>query len=383
MKRLLWLVSMAAIVVGIVACDETVTKVTETTGTSLVEKGAKMPNCTAEKAGQMVYSVDSAAAFVCVDGKWQTLKGEKGEPGESSEVLKGDKGEDGKSCTAKVLDGGKGYKIVCGDDSVGVVFNGESASETNVEGCMLEDDGKGLVTVTCGEEEFTLYKALCRNRAYDPARQLCDHRDGHIYRTTTIGKGDSTQVWMAENLNYEPDTGSYCYEDMADSCAKYGRLYMWATAMGKAEQECGYGYDCTTLGTGRVRGLCPLGWHVPDTTEWFVLFKSVAGEHWASYAGEKLKAASGWEGDDGNGTDEYGFAALPAGYAVIDRSFWFAGYVTYFWTSTQFSYEPDEKAHAIKLQYDGDYPSYGVQMEYEGSTDGYKGYTFSLRCVQD
>lgn len=31
---------------------------------------------------------------------------------------------------------------------------------------------------------------------------------------------------MAQNLNYE-SRYSYCYEDKAENCAKYGRLYTW------------------------------------------------------------------------------------------------------------------------------------------------------------
>ena len=127
------------------ACaDETTNNITETTGMTLLEKGAKMPDCTADNAGEMVYSTDSAAAFFCADGKWQSLKGEKGEqgpqgePGEGKQGPQGPQGEDGvgtpgaagKSCTAKKLASGDGYKIVCGSDSVGVVLNGNDGVGT-------------------------------------------------------------------------------------------------------------------------------------------------------------------------------------------------------------------------------------------------------------
>jgi uncharacterized protein (TIGR02145 family) len=34
-------------------------------------------------------------------------------------------------------------------------------------------------------------------------------------------------------------------------------------------------------------------------------------------AGKYLKAVSGWSGSNGNGTDDYGFSALPGGYGTL------------------------------------------------------------------
>jgi uncharacterized protein (TIGR02145 family) len=135
-----------------------------------------------------------------------------------------------------------------------------------------------------------------------------DRRDGKVYKTIKIGK----QLWMSENLNYAAE-GSVCYENSADSCAKYGRLYDWETA-NKA---------------------CPAGFHLAHEIEWRELaFYPKVG----SIVGTVLKSASGWI-YNGNGTDEYGFSALPGGYAFPDSyggfNFVFVGREGLWWSATE------------------------------------------------
>jgi uncharacterized protein (TIGR02145 family) len=139
-----------------------------------------------------------------------------------------------------------------------------------------------------------------------------DSRDGKVYKTVKIGK----QTWMAENLNYAV-TGSECYNNSISNCNKYGRLYDWETAM-KA---------------------CPRGWHLPSHKEWTALMKFAGGKE---KAGTKLKATSGWkdyEGHSLNGTDDYGFAALPGGegvpYIYQDPPIWGIGRAAYWWSATK------------------------------------------------
>lgn len=84
---------------------------------------------------------------------------------------------------------------------------------------------------------------------------------------------------MTENLNYASDY-SHCYDDDPTNCKIYGRLYKSST-------------------------VCPSGWHVPSKTELESLVRAVGGE---SVAGKKLKSAQEWDG-----TDSYGFTALPSG----------------------------------------------------------------------
>ena len=195
---------------------------------------------------------------------------------------------------------------------------------------------------------------------------ITDTRDGHSYKTVTIG----SQTWMAENLNYKTDN-SYCYDDKASNCSKYGRLYTWAAAMDSVGswsangKGCGYGKTCSP--TYPVRGVCPEGWHLPTQTEWNTLFTAVGGQ---STAGKMLKSTSGWN-SSGNGTDAYSFSALPAGGRGGNGHFNYEGNNAYFWSSTD---DNSYYAYSMILYYNGDYA---------GLDDGNEGYGFSVRCVKD
>ncbi len=163
-----------------------------------------------------------------------------------------------------------------------------------------------------------------------------DSQDRKTYKTVKIG----TQTWMAENLNYDA-SGSVCYENNSANCEKYGRLYNWETAL-KA---------------------CPKGWHLPSKDEYEVLDKAVGGEN---LAGKKLKSKSGW-----NGTDEFGFSALPGGSGYSNGNFYTVGYGGYWWSSTEGS---SFSAYYRDMNYD-------LEHAYWDSIS--KDYLFSVRCVQD
>ena len=208
---------------------------------------------------------------------------------------------------------------------------------------------------------------------------MTDSRDGQIYKTVTIG----TQTWMAENLNYAytdvpcnyigytSDSTSWCYDNDPANCTKYGRLYTWAAAMDSVGtwsnngKGCGYGSTCSP--TLPVRGICPEGWHLPTKSEFETLFTAVGGQ---STAGKVLKSQTGWYGS-GNGTNAFGFSALPAGNRFNDGSFYSDGNYAYFWSSTEYN---SYFAYYIPLHYSYD-------NAYLRTNDKYLG--FSVRCVKD
>ena len=128
---------------------------------------------------------------------------------------------------------------------------------------------------------------------------------------------------------------------------------------------CGFGKICWS--NYSVRGVCPKGWHLPDTTEWNTLFTAVGGK---STAGKMLKSTSGWY-NVGDGTDAYSFSALPAGDWYGNGLFSYEGSDAYFWSSTES---------------DGNYAYYIYLGNYydDASLCNYsKYYGFSVRCVKD
>jgi uncharacterized protein (TIGR02145 family) len=163
-----------------------------------------------------------------------------------------------------------------------------------------------------------------RERGAAAVGTFTDSRDGKKYGYVTIG----SQTWMAENLNYQPVSGnSWCYGNADSNCVKYGRLYDWSTA----------------------KTVCPIGWHLPSEAEWTTLAAYAGG---SSTAGKKLKSTSGWGSSSiSNGTDEYGFSALPGGFRFTGGNFCYAGGNGYWWTATE---RGSSNAYYRLMGYDND-----------------------------
>ena len=207
---------------------------------------------------------------------------------------------------------------------------------------------------------------------------LSDSRDGQVYRTVKIGD----QVWMAENLNYDPGQGglgedkydwSWCYNNEPKNCDVAGRLYTWAAAIDSVKLAndiekpcvCGFYKECTNIEP--IQGICPKGWHLPSRSEWDTLFTTVHG--WST-AAAKLKAQSGWNGN-GNGDDSFGFTAIPSGIRTFSQRFDHVGHYAYFWSSTDYY---GSSAYGIYL-IDYDRSRYEKQLSKDGG--------YSIRCVKD
>ena len=196
--------------------------------------------------------------------------------------------------------------------------------------------------------------------------KLLDERDSAVYKTVTIGG----LTWMAENLNYETDY-SYCFADLPENCQKYGRLYLWGTAMdsvgefSKNARGCGFRSSCKA--TDPIRGICPEGWHLPSEEEMLILFTSAGGR---SIAGKVLKSTYDWA-LDGNGEDLLGFSALPAGLRSYENEYMNIGFYSYFWTTDR---KYSDNTDLAEFRYDC----------YEAERISYtKMGALPVRCVQD
>jgi uncharacterized protein (TIGR02145 family) len=211
-------------------------------------------------------------------------------------------------------------------------------------------------TCNCGAEPETV--TATETKIENPKREMddtnsangsgffTDPRDGKKYRTVAIGN----QVWMAENLRHKIE-GSWCYDNDESKCQEYGRLYRWIAA----------------------NSACPPGWRLPSRREWENLIVAVGG---AKEGGKKLKAKNGWkehDGKSGNGTDDYGFSALPGGIRSSNGDFNHAGYFGQWWSTT------DGCGIAAYFRLICYY--FGGDFVFDIFND--TGSSFSVRCVRD
>ena len=201
---------------------------------------------------------------------------------------------------------------------------------------------KGLV---CVFSAFIIILNLSYSQVNDSTNTgtFTDVRDGKTYKTVQIGK----QIWMAENLSYNPGNGSWAYDNNSSNEAIYGRLYNWETA----------------------KTVCPSGWHLPSDSEWTQLTDYLGGE---DIAGGKLKenGTSHWNPPNDGATNETGFTALPGG-SYYYGTFSYIGRYDTWWSATELN--PIYAWYRIMS-----FGSSSVLRYYSNEESG-----FSVRCLRD
>ena len=197
------------------------------------------------------------------------------------------------------------------------------------------------------------------------SESFTDPRDGRSYDVVKIG----SLTWMAENLNYETET-SACPDGDSRNCKRLGQLYTWAEA----------------------KTVCPEGWRLPTSADFAQILaqsqtqsaQSLDGNPGAvsNEAGAKLKSRDGWF-KKGNGSDEFGFNALPAGYrgaiskaddgTISGGKFDGIGGYAYFWSATEDAENPESNAFYLFLSFSSDAASLNAFAK-----EDYR----SVRCVR-
>jgi uncharacterized protein (TIGR02145 family) len=205
--------------------------------------------------------------------------------------------------------------------------------------------------------------------------------DGNVYQTVQIGD----QIWMAENLKTTHNANgteitlvesesawdaldytdkAYCYYDNSTANGDtYGALYTWTAAMNGASSS-----DANPSG---IQGACPDGWHLPSDEEWTTLENYISNDDHIGNVGTALKNTNGWS-DSGNGTDDYGFSALPEGYRIQNGSFNGLGDYVYYWSTTEYD--------SYFSWYRGLYYSNSDLGKFNGAS---RSYGLSIRCLKD
>lgn len=195
------------------------------------------------------------------------------------------------------------------------------------------DDGSCTILVVLGCTDFGYIEFNPEANTDDGScfTNSCSSIEYHGYTYSLAEIGD--QCWFAENLRttvYENGSGipeitngyewglnskGWCnYNNDVGNLATYGRLYNWAAVNGG--------------------NLCPAGWHVPTDGEWSTLMNYITSQGFNGTEGTALKSTSGWLGS-GNGTDDFGFSALPGGQRWPSLGeFTDAGSVGIWWSSS-------------------------------------------------
>lgn len=190
--------------------------------------------------------------------------------------------------------------------------------------------------------------------------------DNHAYNTVKIG----TQCWMKENLRttHYADGTSVGYSTTSGSI-DYGFLYTVYNVM--------HGASSSNAIPSGMRGICPIGWHVPSAAEWSDLINYVGSQtNWicggsSANVARALAANTGWSqsstecaaGNQLTSNNATGFSALPAGGGIS--------------SNTGFG----SRANFITANYRCYY------MVYESAevrnTPSYSNYLYSVRCLRD
>ena len=255
--------------------------------------------------------------------------------------------------------------------------------------CYFDSDDDGLVDVNDLMNLLTVYNLACGDAPDTTASWQCGdplEYQGYDYATVQIG----TQCWFSENARYMPEVAPAA---QAKSTPEAPLAFVYGyqgtdTLSAQAEENYqifGALYNFEAVSSWN---LCPSGWHVPSDEDWFVLdefiglpFDDVVVVGWrGTQEGASLKSEYAWDG-----TDDWGFNALPGGRVNLRQwsseasYFGDIGQLAHFWTSgSVVAPEIDGygEIQAFNRYLNGDEDRYG-------RGDYALGFGMSVRCLKN
>ena len=228
---------------------------------------------------------------------------------------------------------------------------------------------------------------------------------------TSVNEGHKANIYYTTSNNIY--SKGPCDDEhgitMAQHTEKYGLMYNWYTAMHAATDASGNAI-VPDFGLSDVQGICPEGWHLPDTAEWQTLERSAGfyGQHsetdhiFVGNSAIQLVTGCEWKkstvaGSPGDysafGRNATNFSVRPAGCFLdvahdVDGThynadqFAYVGIWAFFWSSNRYDkpgadiWVKDEAAYNYDITFD----KTGIARDV--NEDDYK-IGRSVRCVRD
>ena len=244
------MITIGGAALGFLACsnETTATEDNEKIAYEVVESDADLSEipCDTENGGKLLFVENSSIIHVCDGKNWISINNEDISKIDSVFIFdtlvkkdtiilnhidslvirdtlvglngeKGDKGENGENCSAKALEDGSGYELVCGGKSVGTIKNGDKGDKG--ESCTAEEleDGSGYELVCGGTHVGTINKATCGTQAYNPQEKFC--YNGLLYDYHCAGKAyNPTTEYCECNQIKKPSCNGETYNPLTNFC---------------------------------------------------------------------------------------------------------------------------------------------------------------------
>lgn len=321
-----------------------------------------------------ISSADEEISSSAKKGKSSSSVKDEAASSSSAKKASDEKSSDEKSSSSK--------KSAASDSSVKSDDSEESSSSAKSSSSAVSSSSKKECSLNT---DCAIYDA--------EANTVTDYRydEADVYRLVKFGD----QIWTADNvINYYP------WADAIDVEGEYS----------KPIENCDKSTYCHL--TGKVRGQCPVGFHMPSVEEWKEMLGSVATsveedsdptdyngclkyvkENASEYtvaacdttyiyktvvkswkyngAGAKLKSKEDWV--SGAGTDDFGFSVMPLGMISDNSQKVYVGETACFWTTTEINGN-DDQAGIVRFSAENDYAEISEMQKYVGC---------AVRCVMD